>query len=163
MPQAALKELIEGIGLGSEHTVDIAGDDPVLPVRYRVAAAASAALGALGVAAANLSGISQRVSVNARAAAVSLRAAHYLRINREPLPPVWDPMSGFYPVRDGWISIHCNFPNHRDAATTVLQVSPDRARAEEASRCSRSRASAKRRLIRRRRGRVRSSACACST
>jgi crotonobetainyl-CoA:carnitine CoA-transferase CaiB-like acyl-CoA transferase len=134
MPHAALRELIETIGFGSEQTVAIAGDDPVLPIRYRVGAAAAAALGALGVAAANLSGKAQRVSVDARAAAVSLRAAHYLRINREPLPPVWDPMSGFYPVRDGWISIHCNFPNHRAAAMKVLGTDPDRAKAEEASR-----------------------------
>ena len=55
-------------------------------------------------------------SCRARAAAVSLRSARYLRINGQPLPPVWDPLSGFYPVRDGWISIHCNFQNHRDAA-----------------------------------------------
>jgi hypothetical protein len=42
-------------------------------------------------------------------------------------------MSGFYPVRDGWISIHCNFQNHRDAALKVLQASPDRKQAEEKS------------------------------
>jgi crotonobetainyl-CoA:carnitine CoA-transferase CaiB-like acyl-CoA transferase len=133
MPQAALREVLSAAGL-EDSPVDVVGDDPVLPVRYRIAAAASAALGALGVAAANLTGKSQRVSVDARAAAVSLRSAHYLRINHEPLPPVWDPMSGFYPVRDGWVSIHCNFPNHRDAAMGVLKVDPDRTRAEEASR-----------------------------
>jgi crotonobetainyl-CoA:carnitine CoA-transferase CaiB-like acyl-CoA transferase len=47
---------------------------------------------------------------------------------------VWDPLSGFYPVRDGWISIHCNFPNHRAAAMGVLGTGEDRTRAEEASR-----------------------------
>jgi crotonobetainyl-CoA:carnitine CoA-transferase CaiB-like acyl-CoA transferase len=132
MPQLALREITAGAGL-AETPVEIAGDDPVLPVRYRIAAAASGALGALGVAIANLS-TPQRVSVNARAAAVSLRSARYLRINGKPLPSPWDPFSGFYPLRDGWISIHCNFPNHREAAMKVLGVGEDRARAESASR-----------------------------
>ncbi len=114
--------------------VEIVGEDPVLPIRYRVAAAASASLAALGLSVANLSGKPQRVSVNARAAAISLRSARYLRVNGKPPPPVWDPLSGFYPVRDGWISIHCNFPNHRDAAMRALGTEHDRARAEEASR-----------------------------
>ena len=132
MPQAALREILAAAGLQGE--VEFAGDDPVLPIRYRVAAAGAASLGALGLAAAELSGKPQRVSVDARHAAVSLRSALYLRINGEPPPPVWDPMSGFYPVRDGWVSIHCNFPNHRDAALQVLGTEADRAKAEEASR-----------------------------
>lgn len=131
MPQAALREVLAAAGLQGE--VEIEGDDPVLPVRYRVAAAASGSLGALGVAAASLWQQPQRVSVNARAAAISLRSATYLHVNFEPLPPVWDPLSGFYPVRDGWISIHCNFPNHRDAALRVLGTEAQRAKAEAAS------------------------------
>jgi crotonobetainyl-CoA:carnitine CoA-transferase CaiB-like acyl-CoA transferase len=42
-------------------------------------------------------------------------------------------MSGFYPVRDGWASIHCNFANHRDAALKVLQVNGNRQEAEQKS------------------------------
>jgi crotonobetainyl-CoA:carnitine CoA-transferase CaiB-like acyl-CoA transferase len=133
MPQAALKEILEAARFDPGQTAGIAGDDPVLPVRYRVAAAASASLAALGLAVSNLRGKPQQVSVNARAAAISLRSARYLRVNGKPAP-VWDPLSGFYPVRDGWISIHCNFPNHRDAAMGVLGAGHDRARAEEASR-----------------------------
>ena len=133
MPQAALRELFLAANLEGM-PVQVHGDDPVLPIRYRVAAAASAALGALGVAVANLWEKPQRVSVNARAAAVSLRSALYLRVDGKPPPPVWDPMSGFYPVRDGWVSIHCNFQNHRDAAMRVLGTGPERAKAEEASR-----------------------------
>lgn len=132
MPQAALREVLAAAGLQGE--VEFFGDDPVLPTRYRVGAAGAAALGALGLGAAKLLSEPQRVSVNVRAAAVSLRSALYLRINGEPPPPVWDPMSGFYPVGDGWVSIHCNFPNHRDAALQVLGTEPDRAKAEEASR-----------------------------
>ena len=136
MPQAALREILLAAGFDGDEGrgVDIVGDDPVLPIPYRVAAAAAAALGALGLAVAVLWGKPQRVGVNARAAAISLRSARYLRVNGEPPPPVWDPLSGFYPVRDGWISIHCNFPNHRAAALDVLRASPNRAAAEDASR-----------------------------
>jgi crotonobetainyl-CoA:carnitine CoA-transferase CaiB-like acyl-CoA transferase len=43
-------------------------------------------------------------------------------------------MSGFYPVRGGrWVSIHCNFANHRAAALKVLGTGEDRAKASEAS------------------------------
>src|SRR5206468_4063707 len=65
-----------------------------------------------------------------RAAALSLRSARYMRINGELLPPVWDPLSDFYPVRDGWLRTHCNFPNHREAALKVLQAPPDRRQAQ---------------------------------
>ena len=129
MPQAALREALAAAGL-KPAPVQIDGDDPVLPLRYRVAAAACGALGALGVAVAP----GQKIRIDARAAAISLRSARYLRVNGKPLPPPWDPLSGFYPVRDGWISIHCNFPNHRDAAMRVLGVGEDRAAAEAASR-----------------------------
>jgi crotonobetainyl-CoA:carnitine CoA-transferase CaiB-like acyl-CoA transferase len=130
MPQAALREVLHAAGMEFS-PVEFEGDDPVLPIRYRVAAAACGALGALGIA---VSSNKQLVRVNARAAAISLRSARYLRVNGKPPPPVWDPLSGFYPVRDGWISIHCNFQNHRDAAMRVLGAGHDRARAEEASR-----------------------------
>jgi len=134
MPQAALEEILEAARFDPGQTAEIAGNDPVLPIRYRVAAAGSASIAALGLAVSNLSGKPQHVRVNARAAAISLRSAKYLRVNGQPPPPVWDPLSGFYPVRDGWISIHCNFPNHRDAAMGVLGAGHDRPRAEEASR-----------------------------
>jgi crotonobetainyl-CoA:carnitine CoA-transferase CaiB-like acyl-CoA transferase len=101
----------------------------VLRTPYRIGTAGAAALGALGCAVADLhvlrGGERQSVRVDRRAAAVSLRSARYLRVNGEA-PPVWDPLSGFYPVRDGWISIHCNFLNHREAALRVLAASPDR-------------------------------------
>ena len=130
---SALGEVLRSVG-AQEAPVEIFGDDPVLPVRYRIAAAASAALGALGIAVTSLAGKAQRIRVNARAAAISLRSARYLKIDGKSLPSPWDPLSGFYPVRDGWVSIHCNFPNHRDAAMRVLDTPAERERAEAASR-----------------------------
>jgi len=136
MPQAALRELL---ALGKlEGEAQITGADPVLRTPYRVGAAGAAALAAVGLAVAELwalrTGRRQRVAVDLRAAAASLRSAYYLRIDGKPPPAPWDPMSGFYPVRDGrWVSIHCNFAHHRHAAMKVLGVAEERAAAEAAS------------------------------
>jgi len=139
MPYAALRELttIAGLADATDRTVAITGADPVVPTRYRVGAAASGTLAATGLAAAALwamrGGRAQRIAVDLKAAAISLRSARYLRIDGARLPESWDRLSGFYPVRDGrWISIHCNFPHHRDRALETLGAS-DRGTAERAS------------------------------
>jgi crotonobetainyl-CoA:carnitine CoA-transferase CaiB-like acyl-CoA transferase len=137
MPQAALRELLALGRLDGE--AQFTGTDPVLRTPYRVGAAGAAALAAAGLAAAELwalrSGRRQSVAVDLRRAAASLRSGFYLRIDGKPPPAPWDPMSGFYAVRDGrWVSIHCNFPNHRAAALQVLGTGEDRAKANEASK-----------------------------
>jgi crotonobetainyl-CoA:carnitine CoA-transferase CaiB-like acyl-CoA transferase len=135
VPHAALREILALAGLEGE--ARFSGADPVLPTPYRVGTAGAAALGAVGLAAGELwalrTGRRQAVAVDVRAAAASLRSGFYLRIDGKP-PPPWDPLSGFYPVRGGrFVSIHCNFPNHRDAALAVLGAPAERAAAEAAS------------------------------
>lgn len=142
MPRAALRELLRLAGFeeSSSAEVDFGGADPVFPTRYRVGTAGAASLGAIGVAASRLWTLRtgrppQCIAVDVRAAAASLRSNRYLRIGGGPPPDVWDPLSGFYPVASGrWVSIHCNFPAHRDAALRVLGTTGDRATAEAASR-----------------------------
>lgn len=141
MPAAALADLLAQAAIAApDAAVEFRGADPVVRTRYRVGTAGAAALAACGIAAGRLQelrgGPAQKVSIDVRAAAASLRSATYMRIDGKPLPPVWDPFSGFYPVRDGWISIHCNFVNHRAAALGVLGVkeADGRAAAEAASR-----------------------------
>ncbi len=111
--------------------VRITGDDPVLPVRYRIGAAGAASLAATGLAADALwqlrGGAAQQISVDVRAAVASLRSSRYLLVNGKPPPPLWDTFSGMYPARDGrWVSIHTNFDNHREAALKVLGAPADR-------------------------------------
>lgn len=137
----ALREIVAAAGLTDPDPdgVVISGDDPVFPTPYRVGAAGAAALAATGLAASELwalrGGRRQRVAVDLRAAAASLRSVRYLRIDGAPPPNPWDGLSGFYPVRGGgWINIHCNFPNHRDAALSVLGTPADRAAVEEKTR-----------------------------
>jgi crotonobetainyl-CoA:carnitine CoA-transferase CaiB-like acyl-CoA transferase len=141
MLRSALQEILRAaaIGPGAADAVRFSGADPVLPTRYRVGTAGAAALGALGIAAARLwrlrGGRDQDIGVDVRAAAASLRSARYLRIDGREPPGPWDPLSGFYPVRGGrWISVHCNFPSHRDAALAVLGCAPDREATSSASR-----------------------------
>src|SRR3990170_1594554 len=130
MPQAALHELL---GLARvAGGADIVGADPVLRTPYRVGTAGAAALAAVGIAAADLwrlrTGRAQKVGVDLRAAAASLRSGAYLRIDGKPPPPIWDPLSAFYPVRGGrWVRFHCNYPHHLAAAMRVLGVAEDRA------------------------------------
>jgi crotonobetainyl-CoA:carnitine CoA-transferase CaiB-like acyl-CoA transferase len=137
MALAALSEILAAARFDAPAMAAIKGEDPVLPVRYRIGTAGAASLAALGLAVEELwelrGGARQRVDVDLRAAAVSLRSARYLRVNGKPPPPPWDPLSGFYPVREGWISIHCNFRNHREAAMGVLGATTREA-GEQASR-----------------------------
>jgi crotonobetainyl-CoA:carnitine CoA-transferase CaiB-like acyl-CoA transferase len=139
MPYGALRELttIARLAEAAGQTVEISGADPVLPTRYRIGTAVAASLAASGLAAAELwalrTGRRQHVTVDLAAAAISLRSARYMRIDGVPPPPLWDRLSGFYPVRHGrWIYLHCNFPHHRDRALAVLGAA-DREGAEWAS------------------------------
>jgi crotonobetainyl-CoA:carnitine CoA-transferase CaiB-like acyl-CoA transferase len=137
MPDNALAELLSLAGVEPVDT-SISGADPVFPTPYRIGTAGAAALAAVGTAAARLWFLKTRrkqsVGIGVRAAAAAMRSARYLRIGGQAPKDPWDPYSGYYPVRDGrWISIHCNFANHRDAALKVLGNPSDRAAAEVAS------------------------------
>lgn len=136
----ALKDLLDAgfSGAVPEAPVAFSGADPVFPTPYGVGTAGAAALGAVGAAVAHLwklrTGRLQSVAIDLRAAAAAMRSARYLRIDGKA-PELWDPLSGFYPVKDGrWVNLHCNFPVHRQAAARVLGAPPERAAMEAASR-----------------------------
>jgi crotonobetainyl-CoA:carnitine CoA-transferase CaiB-like acyl-CoA transferase len=140
VPYTALAQILAAAGVEAPQAgeISIRGADPVFKTRYRVGTAGAAALAALGLAAARLwqarGGRPQQISVDVAAAAASLRSTAYLRIDGKRAPDPWDPLSGFYPVKDGWIRFHCNFPVHRDAAFGVLGASQEREAGEAASR-----------------------------
>src|SRR5207245_9502912 len=69
----------------------------------------------------------QRVTVDLRQATAALRSGHYLQLAGTDVPSEPNTIMGFYPTRDGrWSYLHCNFPNHRAAARSVLGVAEDR-------------------------------------
>src|SRR5207248_9224372 len=69
----------------------------------------------------------QRVTVDLRQATAALRSGHYLQLAGTDVSSERNTIMGFYPTRDGrWSYLHCNFPNHRAAALSVLGVAEDR-------------------------------------
>ena len=107
------------------------GADPVLPTPFRIGAAGAAALAATGLAAADLwelrSGRRQQVSVDLRQAVASLRSGHYLQVNGTRVRNERNAVMGMYPAKSGrWSYLHANFPNHRAAALSVLNVPEER-------------------------------------
>ncbi|MCC6533439.1 MAG: CoA transferase [Burkholderiales bacterium] len=131
MAHPSLLELtrLAGLPASCADSVEIAGTDPVLPIRYRVATAGAAAIAAAGMAAAELwalrTGRRQQVQVDARAAALALRSSRYLRIDGAR-PAEDEALTGFYPLKNArWIYLHCNFFNLRARNVEVLGV-PER-------------------------------------
>jgi len=134
MPHEALRTLLPIAGWSEHEAGAVAfsgGSDPVLPTPFRIGTAAAATLAASGLAAARLwearTGRRQRVGVNLRHAAASLRSGHYMRLGDGKVSTARNTIMGVYPSRDGrWSYLHCNFPNHRAAALKVLGVAEDR-------------------------------------
>ena len=98
---------------------------------FRIGVAGTATLAATGLAAADLweirSGRRQQVAVDLRRATASLRSGHYMKLGDGEVSTARNTIMGVYPTKDGrWSYLHCNFPNHRAAALSVLGVPEDR-------------------------------------
>jgi hypothetical protein len=126
-PENALSEILRSAEFAPTGAANprIVGDDPVIPTRYRIGAAGSAAVTAVGLAAASIwevrTGRRQEVEVDVRAAVASLRSYRYMKLEGPPQRDLMDPLSGFYRVSSGrWAFLHCNFPNHRDHNLATL-------------------------------------------
>src|SRR5262249_48647945 len=140
MANAALRTLMPLAGWPEERasTVEITGGtDPILPTSFRIGETAAAAIGATGLAVSDLwqlrTGRGQAVAVDARHATASLRSSHYLQMDDVVVSTERNTIMGTYPAKNGrWSYLHCNFPNHREAALRVLGVPEDRAAVREA-------------------------------
>ena len=107
------------------------GVDPILPTPFRIGEAAAASLAAVGLAVSDLwetrTGRRQDIAVDARQATASLRSSRYMTLNGAPAAGERPSVMGVYPAKNGrWSYLHCNFPNHREAALGVLGVPEDR-------------------------------------
>jgi crotonobetainyl-CoA:carnitine CoA-transferase CaiB-like acyl-CoA transferase len=133
-PNEALRTILPIAGWSDGQGTDVsftAAADPVLPTPFRIAAAGAATIAAAGLAAAELwrmrTGRCQRLAVDVRQAAASLRSGHYMKLADAGVSAARHGIMGVYPSRDGrWSYLHCNFPNHRAAALSVLGVAEDR-------------------------------------
>ncbi len=111
--------------------VRLGGSESVLPSSFRVATAAQVTIAAAALIAAEIwrlrGGPRQRVSVDARHAAVEFRSERYFRVDNRPPPDLWDKIAGVYRAGDGrWMRHHTNFPHHRDGLLALLGCAYER-------------------------------------
>ena len=134
MMNEALRTLLPIAGWSEKDTsaVEISGAlDPILPTPFRITETAAASLAAVGLAASDLwelrTGRRQGIAIDTRRATASLRSGAYLKMDGTPVPNGRNEVMGVYPAKNGrWNYLHCNFPNHRAAALSVLGVSENR-------------------------------------
>jgi len=131
-PREILQDIWTSVG-GEASALDaltLTGEEPQLPSSFRVAAAAQVSIAASALAAAELwkqrNGQAQQITVDMRHAVVECRSERYLRLDGKPPPPAWDAIAGVYKVRDGFVRLHTNFPQHRDAVCRVLSCAAER-------------------------------------
>jgi crotonobetainyl-CoA:carnitine CoA-transferase CaiB-like acyl-CoA transferase len=129
--QRALRSILDSSGWRNAplSALQITPSPNMLPTSLPIGALASAALGATGLAAAALwqlrSGTLQEVGVDTRAATLAMTSATYLRVNGEAVKS-WDPITGYYRVRDGeWVYLHGNFAHLRDGLLKLFNVPND--------------------------------------
>jgi len=88
---------------------------------------AAAALAVAEVQAARAGSPVPRVRVDGPHVVAAFRSERYLRAVDWTPPPPWDPIAGDCETRNGgWIRLHTNYPNHREAALRVLAAVCDR-------------------------------------
>ena len=134
MTNDALRTILPIAGWSDDRAraVEITSEtDPILPTPFRIGETSAAALAAVGLAVSDIwtlrTGRSQQVAVDARQATASLRSGHYMQMEGAPVSTERNTVMGVYPARNGrWSYLHCNFPNHRAAALSVLGVPEDR-------------------------------------
>ena len=134
MSHDALRTLMPIAGWPQDRasSVEITGGiDPILPTPFRIGETSAAALAAVGMAASDLwelrSGRQQEVAVETRQATASLRSGKYMQMDGAHVSTERNTVMGVYPAKNGrWSYLHCNFPNHRAAALSVLGVPEDR-------------------------------------
>ena len=135
-----LSTLLSIPGLDPQRTAEVhisGGTDPVLPTPFRIGEAAAASLAAVGLAISDLwelrTGRRQEIAVDTRQATASLRSGKYMAMDGSAVDTSRHSLMGVYPAKNGrWSYLHCNFPNHRDAALGVLGVPEDQDAVREA-------------------------------
>jgi len=56
--------------------------------------------------------------------ATAVTSDQYFRLNGEPVS-AWAELSGFWPCSDGWVRTHANYPHHRSALLSALDLAAD--------------------------------------
>jgi crotonobetainyl-CoA:carnitine CoA-transferase CaiB-like acyl-CoA transferase len=93
-----------------------------LPVEDTALACTATAL--LGAARLNAA---RRIALDRAHVAAAYRSEAHVRVNGQPAPAGFAPLSGFWRARDGWIRTHANYPWHREALLRTLGAPDDKA------------------------------------
>ncbi|WP_288448531.1 CoA transferase [uncultured Pseudomonas sp.] len=120
--QSLLGELVTALDLSAAQAANlqVRGNDSLASC-FPVSDLATAAIGVAGLAAADLlaeGAPGLPVQVDRHLAGAWFKTS--LRPLGWELPAVWDPITGDYRTRDGWLRLHANAPHHRERALAVL-------------------------------------------
>lgn len=131
--RAALADILAAAGENlATDGLTIAGDDPILPSRFRIGTAGAAAIGAVGLTVNALwqarGGRRQRIGLDVAAIRAAYRSERHIQaIGGAPFR-IWDPVSGFYRTADDrFIQFHLNQPRLKAGALALLGAAEDRA------------------------------------
>ena len=127
---AILAEALAALALPAEAAgrLAVTGEED-LPSCFPVTDLAVAAIGAAGLATAELLGLAgtpPRVAVDRHLASAWFSPLSSLRPEGWTLPDGFDPIAGDHRAADGWVRIHTHSPRHRAAALAVLGCADDR-------------------------------------
>ena len=109
--------------------IEFAGEEPALPSIFPIGTAASACIGAAGLAASELwrlrTGAAQSVRVAMRHAAIAYRSERYLRIDAAPVEGPHRAQSYFRDASGRWMQLHMAYPHHREGILRTLGCTDD--------------------------------------
>ena len=104
--------------------IELTGEEPALPSVFPIGIAASACIGAAGLAASELwrlrAEAAQPVRVEMRDAAIAYRSEHYLRIDGAKVAGPDRARSYFRDASGRWMQLHMGYAHHRDGILREL-------------------------------------------
>ena len=120
--------------------IELTGEEPALPSVFPVGTAASACIGAAGLAASEIwrlrTGVTQPVRLAMRDAAIAYRSEHYLRVGGARVAGPDRARSCYRDASGRWMQLHMGYPHHRDGILRALGCGDDEdAIAASMSRC----------------------------
>ncbi|MFE6063490.1 CoA transferase [Streptomyces sp. NPDC056431] len=101
--------------------VEYGGPAGLLAARLPVMELARAAVAVAGLAAVERAGLPGPVRVDDGAVATAFVSERHLRVDGRA-PVSFAPLSRFWRAADGWVRTHANYPHHRAALLTALDV-----------------------------------------
>ena len=130
-----VRDALEGLWFSSDcdrralDRIELTGTEPALPSVFPIGTAASACIGAAGLAASELwrlrTGDAQPVRVAMRNAAIAYRSERYLRIDGSPVEGPHRAQSYFRDRSGRWMQVHMVYPHHRTGILRALGCRDD--------------------------------------